>query len=93
MPTSPTSTPDWPPVPAPDGAPLVPRPERLDPAHHDYERILAAHAAAVAAGEALYRDPTTGLMVFTSATLLERGWCCERGCRHCPFPNGQPRPR
>jgi hypothetical protein len=26
-----------------------------------------------------------GLMVFTSEFLLKRGYCCERGCRHCPF--------
>jgi hypothetical protein len=25
------------------------------------------------------------LMVFTSEFLLKRGYCCERGCRHCPF--------
>ena len=68
------------------GAPLVPRTDRLSPDRHDYARILEAHAEAVAAGEKLYRDPTTRLWVFTSATLLERGHCCESGCRHCPFP-------
>ena len=26
-----------------------------------------------------------GLMVFTARYLLERGYCCERGCRHCPY--------
>ena len=78
---------------SPEDPPLVPRPERFDPSHHDYEQVLQAHAVAVAAGEALYRDPTTRLMVFTSAALLERGWCCERTCRHCPYPNGQPRSR
>jgi len=26
-----------------------------------------------------------GLMVFTEAYHLERGYCCEQGCRHCPF--------
>lgn len=26
-----------------------------------------------------------GLMVFTAAYLLKRGYCCERGCRHCPY--------
>lgn len=25
------------------------------------------------------------LMVFTAAFLLKRGYCCERGCRHCPY--------
>jgi len=27
-----------------------------------------------------------GLVVFTAAFLLKRGYCCKRGCRHCPYP-------
>jgi len=26
-----------------------------------------------------------GLMVLTSRYLLRRGYCCEQGCRHCPY--------
>ena len=26
-----------------------------------------------------------GLFVFTAAYLLKRGYCCESGCRHCPY--------
>ena len=26
-----------------------------------------------------------GLMVFTAAHHLRRGWCCGSGCRHCPY--------
>ncbi|MGE0588867.1 MAG: DUF5522 domain-containing protein [Cyclobacteriaceae bacterium] len=26
-----------------------------------------------------------GLMVFTTAYHLKRGYCCESGCRHCPY--------
>jgi len=26
-----------------------------------------------------------GLFVFTAAFLLRRGYCCESGCRHCPY--------
>jgi hypothetical protein len=25
------------------------------------------------------------LMVFTERFLLRRGYCCESGCRHCPY--------
>jgi len=25
-------------------------------------------------------------MVFTAHFLLRRGYCCESGCRHCPYP-------
>ena len=27
-----------------------------------------------------------GLMVFTAAYHLRRGYCCGNGCRHCPYP-------
>lgn len=26
-----------------------------------------------------------GLMVFTAEYLRKRGYCCESGCRHCPY--------
>ncbi|HKY06036.1 MAG TPA: DUF5522 domain-containing protein [Blastocatellia bacterium] len=26
-----------------------------------------------------------GLMVFTRAYHLKRGYCCDSGCRHCPY--------
>ena len=26
-----------------------------------------------------------GLMVFTAAYLIRRGYCCESHCRHCPY--------
>ena len=26
-----------------------------------------------------------GLMVITAQYLLRRGYCCEQGCRHCPY--------
>jgi hypothetical protein len=42
----------------------------------------------VADGLPCYLDPDTGLTVFTAAFLAERGYCCESGCRHCPFVVG-----
>ncbi|MEP2026705.1 MAG: DUF5522 domain-containing protein [Reichenbachiella sp.] len=26
-----------------------------------------------------------GLMVFTAAYHLKRGYCCKNGCKHCPY--------
>ena len=49
--------------------------------------VMNAHAEATAAGEPGYTDPITGLFVFTSAYLMERGTCCASGCRHCPYPD------
>lgn len=31
-----------------------------------------------------------GLMVFTAPFLLRRGYCCESGCRHCPYKQVEP---
>ena len=30
-----------------------------------------------------------GLMVLTAHFLLKRGYCCENGCRHCPYSKGE----
>ncbi|KUJ48900.1 MULTISPECIES: DUF5522 domain-containing protein [Micromonospora] len=62
-----------------------PHPSRLPLEHPERERILAAHAAALAAGDAGYRDPVTGLFVLTAGFLARRGTCCDQGCRHCPY--------
>ena len=34
-------------------------------------------------GEDFYWE--NGLMVFTEAYHLKRGYCCGSGCRHCPY--------
>ncbi len=65
-----------------------PNPNRLSPDHPDYEAIVRAHAAAMAAGEPSYLDPPSGLSVLTAAYLAERGTCCDSGCRHCPYLSG-----
>ncbi len=33
-----------------------------------------------------------GLMVFTRAFHLKRGYCCRSGCRHCPYGHGKESP-
>ena len=65
-----------------------PHPARLAPAHPRRAEILAAHTAALADGLAGYADPATGLFVLTAAFLADRGTCCDRGCRHCPYVDG-----
>ncbi len=62
-----------------------PHPRRLRPDHPRRDEILAAHRAAVDAGEPTYLDPVSGFLVFTAVTLITRGTCCETGCRHCPY--------
>ena len=62
-----------------------PHPTRLPADVPGRDAVLAAHAAALAAGEAGYLDPTSGLFVLTARFLADRGTCCGRGCRHCPY--------
>lgn len=69
-----------------EGRPLTePHPTRLPLDTPGRAAILAAHAAALVAGEAGYLDPESGLFVLTARFLADRGTCCERGCRHCPY--------
>lgn len=67
--------PDW----------LSAHPSRLDLRRPDRDAIVAAHDAAVAAGEDGYADPGTGYWVFTAPALAAKGSCCRTGCRHCPW--------
>jgi hypothetical protein len=32
-----------------------------------------------------------GLMIFTAAFHIKRGYCCESGCRHCPYDKNSDR--
>jgi hypothetical protein len=62
-----------------------PHRSRLAPDHPRRDEILAAHQAAMCAGDPGYADPDTGLYVLTAAFLRGRSTCCESGCRHCPY--------
>lgn len=44
--------------------------------------LVARQAPAPEPGDYYMDGP---YMVFTSAYHLRRGWCCESGCRHCPY--------
>ena len=68
----------------PDGL-EVPRPDRFGPDDPSYEVAMRAHDAAGERGEVGYLDPSTGLFVMTAGYHAERGHCCDRGCRHCPY--------
>jgi hypothetical protein len=65
-----------------------PHPDRLPADHPGRAAVLAAHAAALGQGQAGYSDPVTGLFVLTARFLADRGTCCGRGCRHCPYLGG-----
>lgn len=69
-----------------------PHPGRLSPTHPLRDEILGRHAEAVAQGRPAYRDPATGYSVFTAGFLADRGYCCDSGCRHCPYVGADPEP-
>jgi hypothetical protein len=74
-----------------DPAPLraswrdVPHPRRLAEHHPRRDEILRRHAEAQRASLPVYADPVSGFSVFTADFLASRGYCCESGCRHCPY--------
>lgn len=68
-----------------DRALTEPRADRFDRDQPLAGEALAAHAAAMTAGQPTYKDPITGYRVLTARTLAERGTCCGLGCRHCPY--------
>lgn len=68
------------------GRPLTePHPSRLPADAPARPETLERHARALAAGAAGYSDPLTGRFVMTAGYLAERGYCCDNGCRHCPY--------
>ena len=46
-----------------------------------YEKIMAAHDAAVSAGLTEYKDPKTGFSVMTEPFLKAKGFCCKNNCK------------
>ena len=68
-----------------------PHPERLVPGAPGYGRIVAAHEAALREGADGYVDPVGGMFCFTAAYHWRKGFCCELGCRHCPWVERPPR--
>jgi uncharacterized protein DUF5522 len=43
----------------------------------------ASAESSLVEGEDYYLEGAA--MVFTARFLLRRGYCCENGCRHCPY--------
>lgn len=74
------------PLTEPADRPLTqPHEARLNPNIANYRQILRVHDLALQAGQPGYIDPHSGLYVMTAQYLLDRGFCCDNGCRHCPF--------
>lgn len=56
--------------------------EREDPAENPAEAATSSESD-LEEGRDYYLE--NGLLVFTARFLLERGYCCDSGCRHCPY--------
>ncbi len=46
------------------------------------QKYKTAGAPAAQPGDFYFEN---GLKVFTAAYLRRRGYCCDNGCRHCPY--------
>lgn len=62
-----------------------PAADRLKKDHPLFDEIIAAHNESREAGQLGYTDPVSGHFVFNARGLAGRGYCCARGCRHCPY--------
>ena len=58
---------------------------RLPKSYPYYDEIMKRHKEAILNKSDVYIDPETGYTVLTAEFLLRRGYCCESGCRHCPY--------
>lgn len=47
------------------------------------DRLTSSRAPRLVEGEDFYYEGQ--LMVLTAHFLTKRGYCCETGCRHCPY--------
>ena len=62
-----------------------PAPDRLTGDHPTFTEIMAAHDKSLEDGLVGYTDPVSGYFAFNAKGLADRGYCCHRGCRHCPY--------
>lgn len=58
---------------------------RLSKSYPFYDEIMKRHKEAIINNQDIYIDPETEFTVLTAEFLLKRGYCCETGCRHCPY--------
>ena len=63
----------------------MPIASRVALAHPQRAEILKRHEAAIALSIPTYIDPVSGFSVFTATFLESRKYCCDSGCRHCPY--------
>jgi len=47
-------------------------------------RGMSGFAASKIEGEDYYYSPE-GYIIFTEKYHLKRGYCCQSGCKHCPY--------
>lgn len=58
---------------------------KISESKFNYQEIMKRHIEAINNKQDIYIDPDTGNTVLTAEFLLSRGYCCESGCRHCPY--------
>jgi hypothetical protein len=56
-----------------------------EPKTTDVQRAVSTTPTSLAPEDFYYEGP---YLVFTAAYHLKRGYCCNSGCRHCPYQQG-----
>ncbi|MFY7972536.1 MAG: DUF5522 domain-containing protein [Flavobacteriales bacterium] len=46
---------------------------------------ITSNQSAQTSGEQDYYYSPEGFIVFTEKYHLKRGYCCQSGCKHCPY--------
>lgn len=67
--------------------------KKEDYTNEDLSINLSATELPLEEGRDFYME--RGYVVFTASYLRRRGYCCESGCRHCPYTaaDGDSEPR
>ncbi len=65
-------------------------PAYLQSIEHDKALVLASnYSAENDLEEGIDYQMENGLMTFSAWYHLKRGYCCDNGCRHCPYPKNK----
>lgn len=64
---------------------FVPSKDRFNYGDTNAKARLEAYLDSLEQGSDFYFDVPTGFLVMTAFKHIKRGYCCNSGCRHCPY--------
>ncbi len=64
---------------------FVPSAKRFNYTDPNAQARLELYLESLEAGSDFYFDVPSGFLVMTALKHIKRGFCCNSGCRHCPY--------